>query len=380
VRLLSCCLLFLGVIGCSLLSFKSPERPLSTRDLNARILTRELTAQFRASVSRCAEDIAATEHDPAVLENTLRWEIASVAASRHAATRMSPLMSLLDTWALAEQMQAFMAPGAPGGALFGAHQQAVHDLSATFADNAQTLAHQLFDSHELPTYQAFVEQYVREHPLTDLTFTRASVVELWSRTQGGKVKLVDSMGTIPEALADTSDRIEIYGETLPPQVMWSTQLGLRESGYAPGDVQAALRRLDERMERLATVAESAPGLVHGAEADVRQSLREVLDRLQESSRAAGEELHAERIALFADLQNERRAVVAAVDTQRQALTADAARISESAVKNAGTQLRELAGEVLLLLIVFTVVILGLPFAAGYLVGRARGGRGPHPDS
>src|SRR5215469_15696189 len=108
VRLLSCCLLALGVAGCSLLSFKSPERPLSTRDLNARILTRELTAQFRAAVSRCADDIAATEHDPAVLENTLRWEIASVAASRHAATRMSPLMSLLDTWALAEQMQAFM--------------------------------------------------------------------------------------------------------------------------------------------------------------------------------------------------------------------------------------------------------------------------------
>ena len=35
----------------------------------------------------------------------------------------------------------------------------------------------------------------------------------------------------------------------------------------------ALRRLDERLERLATVAESTPELVRGAEEEVRQSLR-----------------------------------------------------------------------------------------------------------
>jgi hypothetical protein len=41
------------------------------------------------------------------------------------------------------------------------------------------------------------------------------------------------------------------------------------------------------------------------------------------------------------------------------------------VKSAGEQARYLAREVLLLLIVLAVVVLGLPFAAGYFVGRAR---------
>ena len=373
-RILACSALLLALSGCSLISLKSPERPLSPRDLNARILTRELAAQFRASVSRCADDIAASEHDPAVLANTLRWEIASVGESRRASTRLVPMMSLLDTWALAAQLQAFTAEGAPGGALFGAHQQAVRDISGNYAAESQALARRLLARRDFAVYQGFVEQYAREHPLADLTFARASIVELWSRQQGGDTRLVDSLGTIPEALADASDRMEIYGDTVPSQVMYKAQLALREAGYTRGEAEAAIRELNGRLERLTAVAESTPELVRGAEAEVRQSLREVLDRLA----TAGEAVHAERVALFADLQSERAAVMAELDVQRKALTEDAARISSRVVKDTGAQLRELAAEVLLLLIVLAVVVLGLPFAAGYLVGRTRTGRAPSP--
>ena len=375
-RILLCGALSLALTSCSLISLKSPERPLSPRDLNARILTRELSAQFVTSVSRCADDIAAAERDPAVLDNTLRWEIAAVGESRRAATRLVPMMSLLDTWALAAQMQAFTAAGAAGGALFGAHQQAVRDISGSYATGAQALAKRLLAPHDFATHQRFVEQYVREHPLADLRFARPSIVALWSREQSGDARLVDSLGTIPEALADTADRLEIYGDTVPSQLMHETELALRESGYRRGDVQAAIAKLNERLERLTAVAESTPGLVRGAEAEVRQSLREVLERLAVSSREAGETLHAERVALFADLQSERTAVMAELDLERRALADDAARISSRVVKDTGAQLRELAAEVLLLFIVLAVVVLGLPFAAGYLLGRARQGRPP----
>ncbi|HXY98226.1 MAG TPA: hypothetical protein VEH00_14790 [Steroidobacteraceae bacterium] len=373
-RVLLCGALWLALSSCSLLSVKSPERPLSPRDLNARILTRELSAQFVAAVSRSADDIAASEHDPRVLENTLRWEIAAVGASRHAATRLAPMMSLLDTWALAAQMQAFTDAGAPGGALFGAHQQLVRDLCGQYASESQALARRLLAPHDFATYQAFVDKYVREHPLADLTFARPSMVELWSREQGSDTRLVDSLGTIPEAMADAADRMEIYGDTVPAQLMHETELALREAGYSRGDLQAATRELRERLERLSAVAESTPALVRDAEAQVRQSLREVLDRLEASSRNAEQALHAERVALFADLQSERSAVMAQLDVERKAVAEDAARISGRVVQDTGTQLRELAAEVLLLLIVLAVVVLGLPFAAGYLVGRARAAR------
>jgi hypothetical protein len=376
--LLGSAAVLLSVAGCSLVSFKSPERPLSTRDLNTRILTRELSSQFVTAVARCAQDIAGTENDPAVLDNTLRWEIAAVAGSRQAATRMAPLMSLLDTWALGMQMQAFLADGAAGGALFGTHQEAVRQVSADYAAGAAKLARELLPPREFADDEKFVTEYAREHPLRDLAFERASLIEQWSREQGAGTKLVDTLGTIPEAMADASDRLQIYGEMVPAQVMRKTQLALREAGYSNGDVQASLRQLDERLARLSAVAESTPELVHGAEAEVRQSLKEVLDRLDASSNRAIAALHAERAALFSDLQTEREAVLAAVDVQRQALARDAGRIADQVVKSSGEQVRYLAGEVLVLLIVLAVIVLGLPFAAGYIAGRAHQRRSQRP--
>jgi hypothetical protein len=375
VELAACMTVLPAVVGCSLLSFKSPERPLSARDLNARILSRELSAEFVSAVARCADDVAATEDDPVILENTLRWEIAAVGESRRAATRMAPMMSLLDTWAFAVQLQSFTAEGGAGAALFGVHQEAVRAVSDKYANDAQALARRLIAPHELPEYQRFVRDYARDHPLHDLGFARPSVVELWSQEKGADTRLVDSLGTIPEALADAGDRLEIYGETVPSQVMRRTQLALREAGYSPSDVQSSLRAFDARLERLTRVAESTPQLVHGAEAEVRANLREVLERLDASSARMIAAVRAERTALFADLQTERQAVLEAVDVQRKALALDAGRIADQVVKSSGEQLRYLAGEVLALLIVLAAVVLALPFVAGYLLGRARSGRG-----
>jgi len=64
-------------------------------------------------------------------------------------------------------------------------------------------------------------------------------------------------------------------------------------------------------------------------------------------------------------------LTAAVDVQRQALAADAGRLADQVVRTSGEEVRHLTRQALLLLIVLALVVLGLPFAAGYLTGRAR---------
>jgi hypothetical protein len=375
LRTLGGALTLLALAGCSLVSFKTQEKPLSSEELSARLLTRELSAQYVVAVERCAGEIAASEDDPKVLDNALRWEIAAITESRRAATQMVPMLSLLDTWALADQTQAFFAPDGPGAAAFGTHQEAVRKVSADFADGAARIAHGLLTPAAFGEYQKFVADYVRDYPFKDLAFDRASVVVLWSE-QKGETKLVNALGTIPQAMADVGQRMQIYGETLPPQVMRETQLALREAGYSRGEVEASLKKLDERLTRLGTVAEQAPEVVRGAVADVRDSVYELLDRLGASSRATTAELETQRVRLFEDVRTEREAIVAAVDAQRKALTADAARVADQVLKRSAEQVRLVAGEVLLLLILLTAVLLGLPFAAGYYVGRARHRRAP----
>lgn len=366
-----CCGALLLVGGCSLLSIKSPEKPLTAQELNARLLTRALAVQFIEDVGRSGDEIVATDADPVVLDNTLRWQIAATSGSRSAATQMAPLMTLLDTWTFAAQMKAFLSAGAPGGALFGTHQEAVRAVTDNYSDQAQALAQRLLKPQEFSEYQSFVAGYVRDYPLQDLKFVRPSVIGLWSQQKGAEIKMIDSLGSIPEALGDVAQRMQIYGDTLPGQAVHRVQLSMRESGYSQGDVQAELRRLDERMARLSAVAESTPQLVHESIGEVRRSLREVLEHLDSTAASATQALRTERAALFTDLQGERATLVAAADVQRRALAEDASRLADQMIRAAGAQARWLAGEVMLLLIILTAVILGLPFAAGYLVGRAQ---------
>lgn len=368
----SCATLLLAALaGCSLVSLQSPERPLSTRDMNARILTRELTTNFIETNARSTDSILRSETDPAVLSNVLRWEVGVIVTSRNAETQLAPLMTLLDTWALALQLQAFIGEGGHGAALFGTHQSSLREVTDNYADGAQRLARSLFTAKEFTEYQSFVSDYVRAHPLQNLRFERTSVTSEWSRVKGADSSVLDQVGTIPQALADTTQRLQIYGDTVPLQSMRRTQLALREAGYSPEELHAALARLDARLERLTAVAESAPQLVRGAEAEVRESLREVFDRLDASARGTAAAFHSEREALFADLETQREALTAAVDVQRKALTADAARLADRVVRASGEEVRHLTRQALLLLIVLALVVLGLPFAAGYLTGRAR---------
>jgi hypothetical protein len=374
-RFLSCLAIVLCIEGCSLISLKSPERPLSDRDMNTRILTREFSYHFISAVQQRADEIAAGETDPNVIANTLRWKIGAAEESQRAAMRLAPAMSLLDTWALAEQMKAFLSPGNPGGALFGMHQPAALSLASELDEDATTLAGRLVSGKDLQKYRDFVQMYSREHPLTSLDFVRTSVVELWTQSQGADFKLIDSLGTIPEAMADVSDRVKISSDALASQAMWRTQLALRDAGYSGNDLRSALRQLDDRLAKVANTAENAPQLMHDAVGEVRQSVFEALDRVDRSSAALIEKLSAQRQALTADLHTERDTMLAAADTQRKALAQDVSRIADQVVKSSGEQVRALAREVLLLLVVLALVVLGLPFWAGYMVGRSRRDRG-----
>jgi hypothetical protein len=357
--------------GCSLVSLKTPERPLSNRDLNTRILTREYSNHFVAVVGQCADDISASETDPAILTRALRWKIAAATESERAASRVAPMMSLLDTWALAAQMRAFLSPGEPGAELFGSHQETAVAVAAKLEEEAQALARRLTAAGEFAEYQRFVDTYTRAHPLASLEFVRPSVLELWSEAHGAGARLVDSMGTIPEAMTDFSDRLKMSSDALALQTLWRTQLALREAGYSSGDIGAALRQLDERIARASEAAQNAPQLLHDAIADVRRGVNDVLERVDSSSAAMIAALRTEREALAANVRSEREAAVAAADRERRALAQDAAAIAERVVRSSGDEARRLAREVLLLTIVLAIVVLGLPFAAGYALGRAR---------
>jgi hypothetical protein len=363
LRLAGLLALATSVASCSLVSLKSPEKPLSTRDLNARVLTHEYSAHFIAVVEQTADEISAATQDPVVRRNALRWKIAATDQSERAATQMIPMMGLLDAWALSVQMQQYLTDGA-GRALFASQQPLAVTVAGTLAEQAQELARRLTAADEFKHDQQFIDDYASARPLASLEFVRASIVDLWTQDSGAQVRLVDSLGTVPEALANAGDLVRMYGDTGPSQLLWRAQLAAQDSGLSGRDLQTALQRLDERMAVLSVMADETPKLVN-------RVVRDVGTRFNASWIEIMGALHTEGRTLSDSVSDQRQAAVEALDAERAAVAVDAAQLASQVVREAGEQARSLIRAALFGVIVLAVILLGLPFAAGYFLGRAR---------
>src|SRR5579864_8495526 len=153
----------LSLASCSLVTLKTPEKPLSARDLNTRILTHEFAARFIRAVEQTADEIAAGTDDPRIELNTLRWKIAVASASDRAASQMAPLLGLLDTWALAVQMREYL-DGGQGGSLFGPQQPGAVKVATDLANEAEDMARGLGPPQEFQRELRFVHGYAIAHP------------------------------------------------------------------------------------------------------------------------------------------------------------------------------------------------------------------------
>lgn len=364
-----------GLTGCSLLSIKTPEVPLTPREQEARILTRDYAEHFNAVLVRLLDEAAVKDPDPAIRSQALRLKLGIVTTSTRAATGLSPMGSLLDTWGFALQLRDYI-DSSSGGTLLGASAPDVRAGTAALADEADAMARKVA-GEDYPRYQAFIKRYVFRYPLVGPDCERVSVISVWS-ADGSDSSPLRSIGTVAQALGDVSDRMRIYGQEIPAVSLWQAERALEHSGLDAASFRSTFRNIDAELARISTLAETSPALAHEAIAELRRSLSDSSDRLDNAWSQMLQTLRFERAALAANIASERESLTAAADVERARITADAAGIAQRAIDTSWTELRRLIREVLLLLIVLAILVLGLPFAAGYLVGRHRP-RGQRPD-
>ncbi len=371
-----CCVLLVLLAtlpGCSLISLKSPGKPLSQRELNARMLTREYADYFQRSMALASDDIAAKSTDPDVQLAALKLKVRAASASRHAALQMSPMMELLDSWALAAQMKEFLISGA-GSMLFGPQQEIARGTAAALEDNVVTIAREVALPADFARYASFVEDYVREAPLTGIEMVRISVADRWMAFSGQQATLLSTVGTAPEVVSDLADRVRLYGDQLPSEALWQGQIALREAGYGANDWKVAMNRMNDSLSDVGKLAQTSPELLRTSITDLRGILFGTTDRLDRSWMGMMQAMHAEREALTQSVQQERANLLAAVDVQRAAMSKDAERIATEVTDSSWHQLRALLREFALFALAAIILLFGLPFAAGYYLGRARAHR------
>jgi hypothetical protein len=348
--------LYFGILfnGCSLIKLETTADPLPVNALNARIMTHEFAKTLIKYIDETADSIIAVSADPKIQINALRWKINAVATCRNAAFQADPILSLVDTWIFMLQMEKFFKSGA-GKDAFGPQQANALNTIHILVSNIDTIAINVITRDKYLEHKKFVEYYVDNYPLEDFSFTRKSVMAVWHDFTGIPDSIaVETVGSLPQTVSDLTSRLTHFSNELPRQAEWNTKLIILENELDSLNIGRNLDSLAIMIENLNTLIKASPEYLDSA----LVQLTPLFDRIDRKWSLT-----------LRILQKEREILLNALQLERQAVMADLDQISQNVAQILMDSVRQLISDILIYIIIILIVILGIPFTMGLLVGR-----------
>ncbi|TBT29048.1 chemotaxis protein [Vibrio parahaemolyticus] len=357
--------------GCSLLEVKidSQTVPLTKQELNMRILTREYTLQFFAQVEQAA-DVLQEQYDPNDKVNqsyVLLWKINAEEGLQAAAYQVSPMAALIDTWVFTHQMNQFYATGA-GRDIFATDE--AKQVSAHLANEVDQLAQSLLKKEVYDKTKLFVADFVKQYPFADLSMIRTPAYRAWlEANQISEEDAVTTLGTMPEALGDVSDRLSLVSEQTPKIMTWKAQLLALNSSASIEKVNAALNSLQVTADSMRDFIDNNPEYMRYLAEQMVVELQPLVDDIDQKTEARLSQLGEERQALEEMVARERQEIALIITHEREKFAQDMDRVSQEVVNLAMTKLIELVKSTIVYFILFIAAIFFAPLGLGYVLGK-----------
>ncbi|EIA1622439.1 chemotaxis protein [Vibrio parahaemolyticus] len=357
--------------GCSLLEVKidSQTVPLTKQELNMRILTREYALQFFAQVEQAA-DVLQEQYDPNDKVNqsyVLLWKINAEEGLQAAAYQVSPMAALIDTWVFTHQMNQFYATGA-GRDIFATDE--AKQVSAHLANEVDQLAQSLLKKEVYDKTKLFVADFVKQYPFADLSMIRTPAYRAWlEANQISEEDAVTTLGTMPEALGDVSDRLSLVSEQTPKIMTWKAQLLALNSSASIEKVNAALNSLQVTADSMRDFIDNNPEYMRYLAEQMAVELQPLVDDIDQKTEVRLSQLGEERQALEEMVARERQEIALIITHEREKFAQDMDRVSQEVVNLAMTKLIELVKSTIVYFILFIAAIFFAPLGLGYVLGK-----------
>ncbi|WP_274005395.1 chemotaxis protein [Vibrio parahaemolyticus] len=357
--------------GCSLLEVKidSQTVPLTKQELNMRILTREYALQFFAQVEQAA-DVLQEQYDPNDKMNqsyVLLWKINAEEGLQAAAYQVSPMAALIDTWVFTHQMNQFYATGA-GRDIFATDE--AKQVSAHLANEVDQLAQSLLKKEVYDKTKLFVADFVKQYPFADLSMIRTPAYRAWlEANQISEEDAVTTLGTMPEALGDVSDRLSLVSEQTPKIMTWKAQLLALNSSASIEKVNAALNSLQVTADSMRDFIDNNPEYMRYLAEQMAVELQPLVEDIDQKTEARLSQLGEERQALEDMVARERQEIALIITHEREKFAQDMDRVSQEVVNLAMTKLIELVKSTIVYFILFIAAIFFAPLGLGYVLGK-----------
>nr|WP_319535137.1 chemotaxis protein [uncultured Vibrio sp.] len=357
--------------GCSLLEVKidSQTVPLTQQELNMRILTREYALQFFAQVEQAADALEA-QYDPNDQINQsyiLLWKINAEEGLQAAAFQVTPMAGLIDTWVFAHQVDEFYSTGA-GSNLFATDE--AKKVSQHLAYEVDKLALSVLKKEVYDNTKRFVADFVKQHPFADLSMIRTPAYRAWLEfNQISEEEAVTTLGTMPEALGDVSDRLSLASKQTPKIMTWKAQLLALNSSASIEKVNAALSSLQVTADSMRDFIDNNPEYMRYLAEQMAVELQPLVDDIDMKTEARLSQLGEERQALEDMVARERQEIALIITHEREKFAQDMDRVSQQVVDLAMTKLVELVKSTIVYFILFIIAIFFAPLGLGYVLGK-----------
>lgn len=356
----------LATTGCSLLKVSvSSGDPLPDGTLRLRTMTRGLYYDLSSGIAAAADSIVAASPRAATQLAAIRWKIRATRAAVEAAMQSDPEVALADTWILCRRMNEAFAQ-MPDSLLFGPQSPIARAAAERFERRVGELSSELLTAERHRLMERFVDEYVRAHPRPDDGAAAPNTLLAWFeflRANGREP--VYATGSISEVMADVSDRVGGQTRQLANSVGWSKEMleiRMRQDSLR-SRVEGQLDSLDRNFGRLVAVAEHLPELSGQVLGEINLQAAQLIGTIDASVDAA-----------FDNLDRQRVEIQRYVSAEREALIEQVRVAADEAVQDALAGIPGLVGRVLFYVVTALVVLLGLPFLAGFWLGGLRARR------
>lgn len=354
----------LALTSCSLLKFtiSSGDEPLPKEQMRLRTMTRGFYYDLTNEVARTADSIAAAAPRTSTKLAAIRWKIDATRAASSAALQTLPEVALADTWIFCRSMERYF-DAQPDSLLFDAQTPLARDAAARLARRARRLAEELLSGERYELMERFVDRYLELNPPEKGEPAAADTSLAWIEfLEANGLEADLATGTVAEVLADASDKVSGQSRQLANSVGWSKQmLELRmEQDSLRTRLGAQLDSLERGFERLVVVAEHMPEISDHMLEEIRMQATQLIRTLNYSVDNA-----------FMQFDGQRTALEHYITTERQAVIDQLHRAAEETVQTALNAVPGMIGRIVFYVVAGLVVLLGLPFLAGFWLGGLR---------
>lgn len=310
-----------------------------------------------------AADSVATSHDIDLKIRAIQWKIRTTRAAVSAAMQTIPDVALADTWILCARMDRAFTHR-PDSALFGPYTPMMRQTAARMLTKVDSVARDALPAQRYGLMKEYVGDYIRRNrPRSGENVAPQNTTLAWIDFMKSKgIEVEYDLGSISDVVSDMSDKMSGQTGQLTNSLMWSKDILEIEwqrdsmSQY----VAAQMDSLDRSFERIVVVMENIPEISDSVMVNFNKHVEQVLASLESSLDYA-----------FGQVDMQRSELQRYVSAEREAIIRQAGETAQGMVQQAIDQVPAIVSRVAVWLALLAVVVLGLPFAAGYWVGTLR---------